>query len=828
MFYYSKFFRSVEQTKKAMYECWKYNIGCHAYFSSGAARGAEIKRLPCFKDYTLMWNSLCFQLRSHKNMTHGQKFNEKVQHWLPPSATRRSIICNMILFPALQRAGFQLPDDSQINMALSEMFQETMKLKTPLDPKLNRDFIAVLTDYIAPSGLSKTSTTEQMASQFHHSRTIHDEWYSAETYRKDKDGNIIRGPLIMAQHVWKALGECLECTDNARPTVHHINLTKTHYDYAAKRAFNNPTAAISDLQYDAIMHASSIYNSKHAFVLMGCGMGKSGIYNLMLLCAYLHRAPIRKTMVISPHNSLLSQHKLQAQQYLRGTNLRVASLLPQDISADTIPTDFDLLLISIHAFNDLMCSMRHVIEGWNLQNIFIDEYHNVLGELFRFTTSWQSLRALSSLNIKIMCLSATSDQCLMNYLANFMCLGNYEVIGDIDKYPVPNVAINIISSIYHEESTSLIKAVVSHCRDLVDKKRNDIFKIHAITMSKDDAINLCSELNIAGLKSIWLTSNLHHTEKAHILHQWEEGTEQVLVSTFVDGIDNSTTEDVVLVGGTHSLYSLVQAIGRIRPRRQDIQRAAVHIFNSSNYLSFDKHEIDDTVSRAIGANVLPSQDQDFVKKYFMKMFSVHGYIKLTQQQQHQCLRKQLYHHFNIRSTACLYCSNCKKHNVIQHAADAANHILSTEQQNVNIVLQALLVMKHSCFICRRTECDGVSRCLDKQICYACHAPVRRNFHRRELCPACHPIIDTKSQSCPRCFLATSKLIPDRGSREDHQHDKCPYKKRIKRVLLYSVENKLDGGTSARNLLVSTLSNHTHWFSVMAKNITSINNRRSLK
>ena len=65
-----------------------YNLGCHAYFSSGAARGAEMKRLPDFKHSQLLFNSLTFELRSNKNMSHGQNFNEMVRHYLPPSTSR--------------------------------------------------------------------------------------------------------------------------------------------------------------------------------------------------------------------------------------------------------------------------------------------------------------------------------------------------------------------------------------------------------------------------------------------------------------------------------------------------------------------------------------------------------------------------------------------------------------------------------------------------------------------------------------------------------------------------------------------------------------------
>ena len=74
------------------------------------------------------------------------------------------------------------------------MFAKTMNLPKGLSPKLNRDFMSVLTDYIAPASLAKTSTTEQLASHFHHSQAIHDAYYSADTFRRDKDGNMI--PIV--------------------------------------------------------------------------------------------------------------------------------------------------------------------------------------------------------------------------------------------------------------------------------------------------------------------------------------------------------------------------------------------------------------------------------------------------------------------------------------------------------------------------------------------------------------------------------------------------------------------------------------------------------
>ncbi len=75
-------------------------------------------------------------------------------------------------------------------------------------------------------------------------------------------------------------------------------------------------------------------------------------------------------------------------------------------------------------------------------------------------------------------------------------------------------------------------------------------------------------------------------------------------------------------------------------------------------------------------------------------------------------------------------------------------------------------------------------------------------------------------------MSFSKFIPDRGTMEDHRNNQCRHKKRIKRVLLYGVENANDPGVSARNLLVSVLCNQTHWFAVMATNISNINSRKT--
>jgi hypothetical protein len=86
---------------------------------------------------------------------------------------------------------------------------------------------------------------------------------------------------------------------------------------------------------------------------------------------------------------------MQATKYFLGTSLRVEKLLPSHIVSGIIPSKFDLLFISIHAFKDLIDKHPQQLRQWNIKNIFIDEYHNIFGELLRHSNSWASLHNLA-------------------------------------------------------------------------------------------------------------------------------------------------------------------------------------------------------------------------------------------------------------------------------------------------------------------------------------------------------------------------------------------------------------------------------------------------
>ena len=63
---------------------------------------------------------------------------------------------------------------------------------------------------------------------------------------------------------------------------------------------------------------------------------------------------------------------------------------------------------------------------------------------------------------------------------------------------------------------------------------------------------------------------------------WEEQTEQCMVSTIVDGIDNGDVEDVFVYRASYSLLRLVQTLGRIRPHRQSFHFGTLNILDTGS------------------------------------------------------------------------------------------------------------------------------------------------------------------------------------------------------------------------------------------------------
>ena len=503
---------------------------------------------------------------------------------------------------------------------------------------------------------------------------------------------------------------------------------------------------------------------------------------------------------------------MQATKYFLGTSLRVEKLLPSNVAGDEISFDFDLLFISIHAFKDLMDKHPNQLQQWNIKNICIDEYHNIFGELFRHTNSWMSLRNLARHSIKITLLSATANPLLMDFVGHYLGLGSYEVIGELDQYPIPDVVINV----ERYSDAEVLSELVQKIKQLNISKKDRTFKIHIVVMTKDDAAEVREALSAESISCLMLTSDCLQSEKEDTMLAWEERDEQCMVSTIVDGIDNGAVEDVFVYRASYSLFRLIQSLGRIRPARQNHDYATLHIFDTG----YDPSRVGDLERRLNDIkvkNMVPNNtDNTTMVKFYRDLFNIQGYQDFINCND-QCYRKLLFLHCGIPSDDCQMCTNCRTNHAMSDAAIQARAKQDQIESNKEYVRQQLIIMKEQCVVCKRSSCDGtIATCLNREsrhYCYSCHAySCGVNFHTN--CKAGQIVND--GQSCPFCFLALDKAIPESGTMDDHRRGHCIFKDRIKRVILYEVSNIQDKGESATKLLDGCLRDNEVWYEQMGK------------
>ena len=319
----------------------------------------------------------------------------------------------------------------------------------------------------------------------------------------------------------------------------------------------------------------------HAFLLAATGSGKSGLYNIPSSAAALFGNQIPKTLIISPHNGLLSQHCQQSTNYFRTLKVTVTSLESSEVSESSdCPPDIDntnVCFVSICGLHKLRKYHSNTFEQWGFKRIIIDEYHNIISEMFRFESSWEGLRNIAALGVKVVCMSATGNEYIMKCVSRLLGLGpHYKLIGNVDQYKVPEVSI-LLSTV---ENRHLLTTVVEEIYRDFDQNRSTNHSAHVIVLSIDDAKQIVEKLQAKDINSKCLYSECSKEERQEVMRMWSDNQFQVLVSTIQDGIDSSTCKRVYVVGGSHNIIALIQSIGRIRPPQQSGSNATVKIFDT--------------------------------------------------------------------------------------------------------------------------------------------------------------------------------------------------------------------------------------------------------
>ena len=100
----------------------------------------------------------------------------------------------------------------------------------------------------------------------------------------------------------------------------------------------------------------------------------------------------------------------------------------------------------------------------------------------------------------------------------------------------------------------MLSVLVQRIKQLNISKKDRLFKIHIVVMTKDAAAVICEALSAESISCLMLTSDCLQSKQEDKMLAWKERDEQCMVSTIVDGIDNEAVEDVFVYRASYSLF----------------------------------------------------------------------------------------------------------------------------------------------------------------------------------------------------------------------------------------------------------------------------------
>ena len=829
-----------------MNQCEKMTL---LYLSSGAGRGEDINSIDPFPKWQEYFNSLRFQMSYKKGERHGIHLNDNVDHFVPPTLTRYIIVLHLVILPAIvnyietNMLHIKMPHDYISKEEARLMFINVFELdQRGVGTKECREFIIQVMNFVAPKSLSKTSTTAQHASQFHHNSTTHDVSYGGETFERDQWGNIIRAPLSIAREQWHAFGE-----KNVYYTPdRNVNAVPSHVlTSALQRILHDPTAQLLPEQMKACSILSDYGNSDNVIVNMPPGSGKTMIMIIPTLARALVGVRRDKILIVSPHNALLDQQKRHAEDnHLANTNI-IVTIITSTSVRDVIANDeFDVCYISIHALNDLVENHFSILKSWNIGTIFIDEYHLMFTEMFRYHSAWQALQKLTALDTRLCLLSATVNPAAIKIATRFLGIVNFEMIGSTSTYNVPNIGIRLKTCSARHLPQQMSCAINVTFRNLSSTERRE-FAVQVVTATVQQARDISDACSKLGLTSTSLTSTDTPAERVEKIRDWDEGRGDVLATTYDCGIDSKFVKEVHVID-CRSACAAIQAEGRCRPSQQKGQQTPAtfwHLqYSNDETLKLKDRWLDKLQNMRDWKlfDGIDESDLQSVEDDIRALYHVDGLDRIFKSPS-GCLRRRLFETIRVDSRDCKMCDYCMSNNNRTTQVLVAQHTMMQDDRKLRIVIDALHDMKQRCFVCKSPICFGMTCVVNEKKsyirsehvgdkskwCFKCfgYTGDRTGYHLRINCPANN--LELRGMFCAFCFICYEEENREIGT-TTHISGHCVYHERIKRLLLFGQTSLMDKGVMAARALTRSFTGKQQWVSLLAGNIEKINSTNKSK
>jgi superfamily II DNA helicase RecQ len=572
----------------------------------------------------------------------------------------------------------------------------------------------------------------------------------------------------------------------------------------------------SNLQREMVI-ASATENGNHSHVGLPCGSGKSLAWLLPLVASAMTSKKMGLQIVVLPYNFLVSHLDNSAREILQDKfDVSVVSLTTIECSESSLPLVLanddhlpNLAFFGLDAFVSLHTYHRASLFRWarsgKIHRIFLDEIHTLFGELFR--EKYDHLRQIAQYGVPITTLSGTVPPTLVLGLSRYLNMANKDNDADVivsndllGTFP-PGFNISCGNFINIEaEATRRAKDVMS-CTPQ--------FGLHLICASKKSALRIFHDLSnlVPKYKIELVTADIPKEEQAEIARKWSAGEFDILVSTSsaLVGNESSRCQAVFIVGYIFNLMSVVQAMGRLRPKQRK-RTGCIEIFlnkmTKERWKMFVERD-KTTCSLLVAKGIVAVTPENLLA--LQKVGTLRGIYSWATKDT-GCRVVALSNRFGLLGASnCNVCDRCRGTPVAKMAAVAKTKV-NTAVARENKALPVLKRLEVMCLVCGKVSCNG-ENCLGKGACFKCGGQ-----HFSKNCTDSDFTSVLNSRACYSCLD-----LHDRRDYRTHDMKDCPLQKRLRRMFIeaWRKEVKANSRKSFVTFVTSNLIDNERFYGFVA-------------
>jgi superfamily II DNA helicase RecQ len=772
---------------------------CFHGFGGGSMRYEELVRLTL---QNIVWHfgSLYFSAESIKTYNSNSQARKITERKLPAEVARIYLLYDLVARSGVSDVGL-LPVCANRKHSMQDAIAEIFNFSERPDATQIRQLWASVSNVTFPKGETViVSATADAAEMSGHTEGTHEVRYGSE---------LIGGAELNYRKYHNAIGAAYG-TSISNEQIQAENLFQ-----ALKQIYGPDAEYTSELQRQMVI-ASATKNGNHSHVGLPCGSGKSLAWLLPLVAAAMTSKKIGMQIVVLPYNFLVGHLVNSAEEILQDRfDVSVVSLTTIECSMSSIPAALvndenlpNLAFFGLDAFASLHMYHQASLSRWaksgKIHRIFLDEVHTVFAEWFR--PKYDLLPQIAKYGVPVMTMSGTVPSTLVGPLSRYLNMSDIVDGTDLDiivsddlvgTFPTGfKISCGEFSNI-EKEATKRAIDVMSSCTPQGG--------LHLICASKVCAEKIFRALSLVKqkYKIELVTADIPKVDQAKIARKWSCGEFNILVSTSsaLVGNESSCCQAVFIVGYIFNLMSVVQAMGRLRPKQRK-SSGCIEIFLNKmttdlrkTYFERDKVAFNLLVAKGILAEEHLAA--------FRKVGSLCAFYRWAMNDP-GCRVVALSNRFGLPGASnCDVCDRCLGTSVAKMAAKAKTKVdaVVTCENKALFVLKRLETM---CLVCRKESCNGEA-CLGKGACYRCG---EKHYSAGCSVPnGLKPVL--KSRACYACL--------DLHTRRDYRtHDmrSCPLEKRLLRIIIEAWRSDLKK-KSFETFVTEIMCDNEHFYGFVA-------------